>query len=230
MHVEKLGTLTCRVFENSDIAASHPIDRVVVLMHGFGAPGDDLAGLAPYLKAPIGTRLVFPEAPIDMGGGRAWWLIDWQERARFERSGDWEGYASLVPPGLAEANHAVNLMLSAIENQWGVPNEHLVLGGFSQGAMLALDVAAQRSRRPGKLVMLSGSIMGRPRWQPHLDVFKNTSVFQSHGRTDAVLPFAIAEKLHHLMQEAGANVTWVPFAGGHAIPEPVLTGLQRFIA
>ena len=54
---------------------------VVVLLHGFGAPGDDLASLWRVLRAPTGTRFVFPEAPLSleamgMPGARAWWMID----------------------------------------------------------------------------------------------------------------------------------------------------------
>ena len=49
----------------------------VVLCHGYGAPGDDLCGLASVIDAGAGVRWLFPEAPIDIGGGgRAWWNID----------------------------------------------------------------------------------------------------------------------------------------------------------
>src|SRR5258706_877282 len=50
----------------------------VVLMHGFGAPGDDLVQLASVIDAPV--RFVFPAAPLELGGlygdSRAWWLLD----------------------------------------------------------------------------------------------------------------------------------------------------------
>src|SRR5262245_45871791 len=57
---------------------------LVVLLHGFGAPGDDLVPLFRQLDVPRSVRFAFPEAPIDLGelvgpayaGGRAWWMID----------------------------------------------------------------------------------------------------------------------------------------------------------
>ena len=58
----------------------------VVLLHGFGAPGEDLVPLARMLDAPPGTRFVFPVGPIELGlpfsEARAWWMID---ISRFER-------------------------------------------------------------------------------------------------------------------------------------------------
>ena len=55
---------------------------IVVLVHGFGAPGDDLVPLADEISAPAGTRFVFPAAPLSLGpDSRAWWMIFWMSRA-----------------------------------------------------------------------------------------------------------------------------------------------------
>jgi phospholipase/carboxylesterase len=55
-------------------------------------------------------------------------------------------------------------------------------------------------------------------------------VFMSHGKGDPVLPFQIADDLHGLLRAAHHEVTWVPFAGGHEIPAPVLSQLHSFLA
>src|SRR4051794_30799179 len=88
-----LGQLRARIVRKADArpAASATRPLTVVLLHGFGAPGDDLVPLASALDAPAGTTFVFPEALHDMmelvgpmyAGARAWWMID---MARFERA------------------------------------------------------------------------------------------------------------------------------------------------
>ncbi|HSN27128.1 MAG TPA: hypothetical protein VLT45_12605, partial [Kofleriaceae bacterium] len=93
--VELAGLTTC-------IVGPADAKLTAILMHGFGAPGDDLVGLAPYLDAPV--RFVFPEAPLELGGlygdSRAWWLLD---RARLEaelRDGAPRDRRSELPDGL----------------------------------------------------------------------------------------------------------------------------------
>jgi phospholipase/carboxylesterase len=55
-------------------------------------------------------------------------------------------------------------------------------------------------------------------------------VFLAHGRHDEVLPFTGAIRLEGEMRRAGLRVMWVPFDGGHEIPVPVVTALNRFLA
>ncbi len=90
MRRAKLGPLDVRMTGGSDGDGGGE-GPVVVLLHGFGAPGDDLVGLWRSFAAPRGTRYVFPEAPIALGhqyaGGRAWWWIDLEMRSRREMEG-----------------------------------------------------------------------------------------------------------------------------------------------
>ncbi len=225
MTLQTLGTLKARVVA---IDKDPEVKRVVVLLHGYGAPGDDLVALAEALPFEKGTRYVFPEAPIDLGGGRAWWMIDWAERAQFERSGDWRGYTERVPPDLATAENAVNALLDIINDKWKV--EDVVLGGFSQGAMLAVDVAARRKRKPHALVCMSGAPVATPRWAAQAASLKGLAVFQSHGTADQTLPFVTGEALRDILKVAGANVEWHAFAGGHGIPHEVLLALRDFLS
>ncbi len=224
--LQTLGPLKARVI---DAQPNQTVERVVVLMHGFGAPGDDLVGLVSVLPMSKGTRYVFPEAPIDMGQGRAWWLIDWAERARYERSGELVKYMALVPPGLAEASAQVSAMLDHIEKEWKLGPEKIVLGGFSQGSMLALDVAAHRAKKPAALILMSSSLVATSCWLDKASSLKGLPVLLSHGKQDVVLPFFVAEQLRDVLGKAGAAVQWIPFTGGHAIPDAVITGLRQFL-
>jgi phospholipase/carboxylesterase len=105
-----------------------------------------------------------------------------------------------------------------------------VLGGFSQGAMLALDVALRTKRRPSGLVLLSGTYIAEREWQPLMAARKGTSVFQSHGESDPILPFAIAEKLRDALGDAGLDVEFHRFGGGHAIPPAVMSSLRTWLS
>jgi len=202
----------------------------VVLMHGYGAPGTDLVSLWRALPVPKEVRFVFPEAPLELGfGGRAWWPIDMVRlQDRFTK----EGAARLideVPSGIDDARAAVLELLDALERDFAASPDEIVLGGFSQGAMLATDTVLRSSRAFGGLAILSGTLVSHAEWLPLMAARNGLPVLQSHGRADPVLPFAIAERLRDELGSAGVPVEFIPFNGGHGIPEPVLGGLARLI-
>jgi phospholipase/carboxylesterase len=205
-------------------AAAGGAGLTIVLCHGFGAPGDDLVPLADYLGAPVGTRFLFPEAPIDLGFGRAWWEIDMRELELAVRGG--RDRSEEVPVGLEEARAALVALLEAER----VPTERLVLGGFSQGAMLATDVALRLPAPPAGLVVLSGTLLGRTENARLAPARRGLPVLQSHGRQDPLLPFRGAEALRDLLAGAGLDVTFVPFDGGHEIPLEVLRAAGPWLA
>jgi phospholipase/carboxylesterase len=203
----------------------------VILLHGFGAPGDDLVSLARVIDGKPGTRFVFPEAPLDLGGGgRAWWNIDMMRLQMSMMSGTPRD-TSEVPEGLDTARAAVTALVRDVGKELGAPAEGagVVLGGFSQGAMLALDVALRSDLALSGLVLLSGTIVAENEWLPLLPKRKTTPVLQSHGDGDPLLPFNTAERLRDELRKAGLAVTWVPFHGGHGIAPEVLDTLGTFL-
>jgi phospholipase/carboxylesterase len=231
MRVANLGGLTVRLTGGDDGSGGGD-GPVMVLLHGFGAPADDLIPLASVLSVPDGTRFAFPAAPITLpglwGSGRAWWMIDLD---RFERvqGGDYSQLADEVPAGLSEAREQVIAMLDELETATGAPPERIAIGGFSQGAMLSCDVAL-RSRRPlAGLLLMSGVLLCRPEWLRLMPARRGLPVFQSHGLQDPLLPFALARELRDAMVAAELEVDWLEFAGGHEIPPQVLAGASEFM-
>jgi phospholipase/carboxylesterase len=205
---------------------------VVVLMHGFGVAGNDLLLLPRGIGAPVGTRYVFPEGLLRLGGdygeGRAWWLIDMDEIQRMAERGQHRDQSSDEPPGLAEAHAHALAMLDEIERD--LRPSKLVIGGFSQGSMLACDLVLRHpDRKIDALVILSGTPLAEDVWDPNMPKRRGLPVFLSHGDGDTLLPFPLAEKLRDKLKAAGLDVTWAPFHGGHGVPPETLAALGDFI-
>jgi phospholipase/carboxylesterase len=203
----------------------------VILLHGFGAPGDDLVDLARYLEVP--ARFVFPEAPLELSGmygdSRAWWLLDLARLEAELRSGDPHDRSAEQPEGLPAARAQVSRLVDQVAARFATTDERIVLGGFSQGAMVSLDVALHRGARLAGVVVMSGTLIAESEWAPRMAQLAGTPVFQSHGRADALLPFAVAETLRDKLRTAGALVEWHQFLGGHEIPPGVLSELATFL-
>ena len=198
----------------------------VVLLHGYGAQGDDLLSLARSLQRPR-TRFVLPAAPLSLpGGGRAWWDIEASDRPRYVT--DEAGALPPAPsPQLAAARLAVQAVLARTVQLYAP--EQLFIAGFSQGAMLSLDVALAGAPPIQRVAVLSGalltdalSLLDAPR-EPR------PAIFISHGREDTRLAFSGAERMKSELERRGFSVTFQPFSGGHEIPDAVVTQLQSFL-
>jgi phospholipase/carboxylesterase len=230
MRKERFGELSARVTGGVDGRGGGD-GPAVVLMHGFGAPGDDLVDLASFLRVPADVRFVFPEAPLVLEGGpgRAWWMLD---MAVFERRmrGESIDRTDDLPVGLPALREQLLGALSAIEERLGVSRDRLLLGGFSQGSMLACDVALHAEHKPAGLILLSSTLIARSLWSERAASIKGLPVLQTHGQRDPILPYADAEKLRDLLTAAGAQVRFVPFAGGHELPPVVLDAVSTLIA
>ena len=233
----KLGGLECKVLQEGEGAPR----ALVVMCHGFGAPGDDLVGLheqllllAPSLK---GVRFVFPAAPLSLqsmgyGDARAWWLIDF-EKIQALNSGDAQAlqeFRKAEPEGMSKARAMLLKAVDELTAQTGLPLSKLVLAGFSQGAMITTDVALRLPEPPAALAILSGTLLVEDVWKAKASARAGLPIFQSHGRVDPILRFDAAEQLRDLFNAAGSPPVWVPFDGPHAIPMGVLRKLAEFLA
>lgn len=207
----------------------------VILCHGYGAPGDDLVGLASELvraqPSLANVRFYFPQAPIDLGFGRAWWPIDMLQvqRLQFDPQALRE-FRKQEPAGMAAARSALLSLVKQVADGTGLPMNRVVLGGFSQGAMLACDVALRLEEAPAALVELSGTLLTEDVWREKAARRAGLPVFQSHGRFDPILPFQAAEWLRELLTTAGLEVEFVPFDGPHTIGAEAFTRLSAFLA
>ncbi len=228
---ETIGGLRCHVAGGTDGRGGGD-GPVVVLMHGFGAPGGDLIPLAGALGAPAGTRFVFPEAPLELPWGfdsRAWWMIDLERLERALRSGQARELGDEVPEGLPAAREKVMDLLAELPSRLDADPSRLVLGGFSQGSMLALDVALRMEAAPAGVILWSTTLLCASEWQGLMPGRAGLAAFQSHGRQDPLLPFAVAERLHGMLAQAGWQARFAGFSGAHEIPPVAVEGATRLL-
>lgn len=233
MNFQKLGPLTGLIAPNLPAERD---DLTVILLHGYGAPGTDLVGLAAELDPPEGTRFVFLQAPLVLDAHappdyapRAWWPLDMMELQMLRMTRQYDKLTARQPVGLGAARVGLSQAIQALERDHGLRRERLVLGGFSQGAMLATDFALRDAGALAGLVVLSGSMLAESEWREALPARTGLSVFQSHSPADQVLPFELATRLAEAFTAAGLRSEFVSFAGGHGIGPSVLAGLSRFL-
>lgn len=204
-----------------------------MLLHGFGAPGDDLVPLADVIDLPRGTRWLFPEAPLSLnmglGDSRAWWIVDFARIQADREAGRIRDLSVEVPQGLALARERILTFLRELPRQLQIDYTRTVIGGFSQGAMLTCDAVLHTDYPFAGLVQLSGNLLAREVWSPLIATRTGLPVFLSHGTQDDILPHIGAERLQDALNQAGLAVEWHSFRGGHEIPEAVLRRLRTFI-
>jgi phospholipase/carboxylesterase len=212
---------------------------LVVFCHGFGASGEDLVPFVPELveRAPslARARYAFPAGPLslglpDWGDARAWWPLDWERLSALSNSA--EGRATLreeSPPGLVAARRKLQACIEALLQGSGLGPERVVLGGFSQGAMLATDLALHWEHRPAALVVLSSVIVTESVWRTLAPRRAGLPVLMSHGRQDPILPYIEGEALRALLTEAGLAVEFIPFDGPHTIHPNALDKLAELL-
>jgi phospholipase/carboxylesterase len=235
MKLRKLGTLDAHVFGGTDREGGGT-GPVLVLLHGFGAPGTDLIPLYRQVQAPEEVRFVFPMAPLVLDTSvppalapRAFWNIDILALQDAAMAGRFLELFDRVPEGLEVARQAVLSLLDAVDSELEARGR-IVLGGFSQGAMLACDVALRTTRPLAGLVPLSGTVIARSEWQSLAPGRKGLRVLQSHGRQDPILPYKGGVALRELLTQGGLEVEWHEFSGGHGIPDAVVRRLGPFLS
>jgi len=240
MQIEKVtwGGLTSHIVH--DLPAGQQPALAVVLCHGYGAPGTDLVGLAdPLLStgtsgAPEKMVFIFPAAPLDLAeqgipGGRAWWPVDLDRLINRRTPELLAQFRRACPDGLVESREQLLVLLSEAGKHFGLTADRFVLGGFSQGAMLATDVALRLKKVPAGLCVLSGALVNEEQWRPLAAERGPLKVLHSHGRYDSILPFMLGEALRDMLSSAGADIDFLPFSGDHEIPLEVLHRLAHFV-
>lgn len=187
-------------------AASGTADSLVVFLHGYGADGADLIGLAeplaPYLP---NTRFAAPNAPepcVNNPMGYQWFPIPWLDGSS--------------PVEAARSAHAAFAALDGWLDGTGMAPERTVIVGFSQGTMMALHVGLRRKVAVAGIVGFSGRLLEPERLAAEITV--KPPVLLIHGDADPMVPFASLAEAAAALGAAGVPVeTHVSKGVGHGI-------------
>ncbi|MEL7515248.1 MAG: alpha/beta fold hydrolase [Pseudomonadota bacterium] len=174
---------------------SGSVRSVVVFLHGYGANGADLLGLADPLGEHLpDTLFVAPDAPEElpgMPGGFQWFPIPWLDGSSEEEA----------ERGMAAAFKDLNSFLDALMVDEDVLPEQVVLFGFSQGTMMALHVAPRREDAVAGVVAFSGRLLSPDLLTDEVQV--RPPVLLVHGDADEVVPPQSLPQAAEALQEAG---------------------------
>lgn len=158
-------------------ASGGPAKQLVVLVHGYGANGEDLIGMAEPLSTVLpDAEFVAPNAPDavpQFPSGRQWFPIsalDPQEMAR----------------GARAAAPVLDAYLTAELERMGLEDKDLALVGFSQGTMLSLFVGLRRAAPAAAIIGFSGALPDPASLATELK--SKPPVFLAHGEADPVVP------------------------------------------
>lgn len=200
-------------------ASGQPAQQLVVFLHGVGADGNDLIGLAPvFAQALPDAAFVAPNAPepCDMAPfGHQWFSL--QDRS--------------IPAMLAGIERTAPLLDAFLDAQLaahGLDSERLALVGFSQGTMMSLFTAPRRARACAAVLGYSGALLAGDRLAS--DARSKPPVLLIHGEQDNVVPFAAMANAESQLRAAGFAVNAYARPGlGHGIdPEGIALG-ARFL-
>ena len=182
----------------------------LVLLHGWGANGQDLLPLGMVLMEGLGdvVALQAPEPHPHVPGGRQWYPLTQEAEAQ-----GWPG----MPNALAAINH--HLLRLGQEHPW--PRTGLL--GFSQGAAMALEAAVHKPL--AGVVACSGYPHGQNRLQG-----LQAPVLLIHGQSDPVVPLQAGLQLQAVLQAQGCEVTLQSFPAEHTIPPEALAPIRQFLA
>jgi phospholipase/carboxylesterase len=222
-HRTRIDSLDCIVVDGGPSP-----DIAVVICHGYGASYDDLAPLSAEWIGLLGDhagrfRFVFPDAhhsldELGMPFGRAWWPINMARLAEAVQASSFAELHNHQPPGIDEARQRLSGTIQAVKRDLRGAETPLVLGGFSQGAMLTMDTALRSELEvPHLLLQFSGTLICESQWRSSLDRLADAFVFQSHGRIDPILPYTSAVALCEMLRGAGVAVDFHSFLGPHTI-------------
>jgi len=186
-------------------------EAVVIWLHGLGADGHDFEPIVPQLRLPasLPVRFVFPHAPemamTAFGGERVRAWFDFDPTGGMDTTGLKRSVAKVV-----------DLIQQEVDN--GMPTEKILLAGFSQGGVLALQTALFYPKPLAGILALS-TFLGEDSALSSgaAQVNAKIPILMCHGQQDAVLPLSLGKSSYDTLLAAGYAIEWREYPMGHEV-------------
>ena len=180
---------------------------LLLLMHGVGSNEADLFGLAPHM--PPAFHVVSLRAPNVLSPDSYAW---------FSFQVDAAGQRTIDEAQERESRFLVGEMLTSATQQLGIPQERVVVGGFSQGGIMSLSLLLTQPEKVHAAMVWHSRLL--PQVEGHLaprDAFEGKALWVSHGTADNVIPLAAAEHMRAFVGKLPIALSGADFPGGHEI-------------
>jgi len=216
--------------ETVEVSTGARAEGSIIWLHGLGADGHDFESIVPELGlgGKLSLRFVFPHAPVrpvTINGGMT--MRAWYDILTLERGGPQD------EAGIRESSRLLEMLIER-EHERGIPYENIVLAGFSQGGAIALHTALRYPHRLAGLMALSTYL-------PLVDSFdrevlhnmdaqsQELPIFMAHGSSDPMLPMALGQHVHTILEKAGYEVEWHDYPMAHAICAAEIADIRNWL-
>ena len=200
--------------DDYDSGRTYPM---VLLLHGFGANMADLAGLCPAID-PVGYLYVCPNGPIPVQIGPGMTGSAWTQPR-----------GSGPPDEASRAEEMLETLLEEIGDRYRVEPGQVVLGGFSQGAMMTYHWGLPNPEKFRGLVALSGRVSDPEGLRPRLPADRTQPIFVAHGTADSMISASSAQESKQFLEGEGYSPWYKEYPMGHEINQEVLDDLVPWI-
>ena len=198
-------------------AAGEPLGALI-LLHGRATDENDLFGILDVLDPDRRLTGVTVRGPLSLPpGGRHWYVVP---RVGFPD-----------PDTFLATLGQLSDLLQTLSGVLDVDSSRTVLGGFSQGAVMAYALGLGSGRPvPAGVLALSGFIPTVPGFELDLGTRRDLPVAIAHGSLDPVISVQFARQARARLEQAGLAVSYHESALGHTIDPRVIPDLQRWLA
>ncbi|MFA6341691.1 MAG: dienelactone hydrolase family protein [Fibrobacteraceae bacterium] len=198
----------------------------VIWMHGLGADGHDFEGIIPELNLPphLGIRFIFPNAPV-----RPVTIANCSMRAWYDIFHPYLGNEPDIA-GILQMAKEIELLVDA-EIARGIASHRIVLAGFSQGGVLALEVGPRYPKRLAGVMALStysptASLLAKEATVANAEL----PIFWGHGSTDMVVPEPLMRNAEMAFVQAKYPVEFHLYPGmAHSVCPAEISDLSQFL-
>jgi phospholipase/carboxylesterase len=193
-------------------------DAVVFVLHGRGADEQDLLPVAERL--PGERHIVSFRAPDRLQGGYTWYDLD--------LSGGGLEQSQPDPDGFRRSLDIVAESIDAAVEEYGLDADELGLLGFSQGAITSFSLLLEQ---PDTFAWVAGhhGYLAESHADHAPDGIEGKPVFVGAGAADQIIPATRCEAAAEGLREAGADVTFDVYEGGHGIGQEELAAVTAFV-